>query len=352
MIKKFLLIILSIFILLSVSCEKKSINTNTNSNTIEKESEKTSNEEVKQNKKIVTNPSEYVNDKTDGTLYFYVPNSNVDGFDIIEEKFDDISNLKSIVEREAELSSSIPKGTIINSVTVDNKIAYVDVNKFFSEDGNTNSSATAVLKIYSIVNVLYHNRILSIDKVKFLIDGEETETISIMSNTGFIGFGVINTDAPKKTYNYENKLIPESEEDAINEKVDGTIYFFISNDNADGFDILEKNVGTTDLKEALDLAVSNFSIPTIPEGTVINSAYVEDRIAYIDLNDFFASDNQSGSSTASYLKIYSIVNLAIYNKVFQADKVVFSIDGRTDVYIPQGYIPEFYTEKLFNKGAY
>lgn len=151
---------------------------------------------------------------------------------------------------------------------------------------------------------------------------------------------------------YTNKFTPENEDDAINEKTDGTIYFFISNDNADGFDIIEKNVGTTDLKEVLDLAVSKLSIPTIPEGTIINSAYVEDGIAYIDLNDFFASDSQTGSSASSYLKVYSVVNLAIYNKVFQAYKVVLSIDGSTDGYIAQSTISEFYTEKLFNKGTY
>lgn len=350
MIKKIFLTTLSLFILLSVSCENKSVNNNNNNNNNNSSNNITTGIGKTENKKIVTDPSEYINEKTDGTLYFYVANSNADGFDIIEEKVDDLSNLKAIVEREVELSSSVPKDTVINSVTVDNKVAYVDVNKIFSEDPNTNSSAASNLKIYSIVNVLYHNRVLGIDKVKFLIDGEETETISIMSNTSFVGSGVENPDSLNKPSDDKKKFTPENEEDAINEKTDGTIYFFISNDNADGFDIVEKNVGTTDLKEVLDLAVSELSIPTIPEGTIVNSAYVEDGTAYIDLNDFFASDSQSGSSAASYLKIYSVVNLAIYNEVFQADKVVLSIDGSTDGYIAQSNISEFYTEKLFNKG--
>lgn len=353
MIKKIFLTTLSLFILLSVSCENKSVNNNNNNTTSTNNGSNSINTITKiektDNKKIVTDPSEYINEKTDGTLYFYVANSNADGFDVVEEKVDNLLDLKTIVEKEVSLSSSVPKDTVINSVTVDNKVAYVDVNKIFSEDADTNSSAASILKIYSIVNVLYYNEVLAIDKVKFLIDGEETETISIMDNEGFIGFGLVDSSSLSSE---ENKFIPENEEDAINEKTDGTIYFFIGNDNADGFDIVEKNVGTTDLKEVLDLAVSEFSIPTIPEGTVINSAYVEDRIAYIDLNDFFASDSQTGSSAASYSKIYSVVNLAIYNKVFQADKVILSIDGNRDGYIAQSSISEFYTEKLFNKGTY
>lgn len=353
MIKKIFLTTLSLFILLSVSCEDKSVtisdnNTINNNITTTNNSNDTDND-INKSKIIVTDSSEYINEKTDGTLYFYVSNANADGFDIIEEKFDNLSNLKSIVEREVELSSSISKGTVINSVTVDNKIAYVDINSIYSEDPTTNSSSASRLKIYSIVNVLYYNKTLGIDKVKFLIDGEETESISTMSNEGFIGFG--ETDYSSSSYD-KNKFTPENENDAINEKTDGTIYFFIGNDNADGFDIVKKNVGTTDLKKVLDLAVSEFSIPTIPEGTVVNSAYVENGIAYIDLNDFFASDSQTSSSAASYSKIYSVVNLVIYNKVFQADTVVLSIDGSTDGYIAQSDISEFYTEKLFNKGTY
>ena len=358
MIKKIFLSTLSLFILLSVSCEDKSVNSNNNtinniattnnSNDTNNSSDANADNDsdINKNKIIVTDSSEYINEKTDGTLYFYISNGNSDGFDIIEEKFDNLSDLKSIVEREVELSSSIPKGTVINSVTVDNKIAYVDINNIFSEDPTTNSSSASRLKIYSIVNVLYYNKTLGIDKVKFLIDGEETETISTMSNEGFVGFGEIDSSSYDK-----NKFTPENEDAAINKKTDGTIYFFISNDNADGFDIVEENAGTTDLKKVLDLAVSKISIPTIPEGTIVNSAYVKDRIAYIDLNDFFASDSQTGSSTASYLKVYSIVNLAIYNKVFQADKVVLSIDGSTDAFIAQSDISEFYTGKLFNKGT-
>ena len=133
----------------------------------------------------------YINTKTDGTLHYFIPNSNVDGFDVVEEKVDNIYeiSLEDILKREIELSSAIPKETVINSIKVENNIAYVDVNAIFSEDPNTNSSALASLKIYSIVNTLYYNRALEIDSVKFLIDGNETESISILSNIdGFTGY--------------------------------------------------------------------------------------------------------------------------------------------------------------------
>ena len=347
MIKKFLLIILSLFILLSVSCEKKSVNNNSNEN------KEVSNEEIKENKKIVNDSSEYVNNKTDGTLYFYVSNSNADGFDIIEEKFDDLSDLKSIVEREVELSSSVPKDTVINSVTVDNKIAYVDVNKLFSEDPNTNSSAASVLKIYSIVNVLYYNKVLEIDKVKFLIDGEETETISIMSNTGFIGFGLMEPSETKPTYNnndsnsvdnsidyndsnsvdnnstyvgndYSDNDIPEY----INKKTDVTISFYVSNSNADGFNIIEEkidNIENIDLKTLVEKSINLNSL--IPKGTIVNNVYIENRVAYVDLSAIFFEDPQTNSSAAVSMKVYSIVNLLYYNSFFEVDSVTFLKNG-------------------------
>lgn len=157
---------------------------------------------------------------------------------------------------------------------------------------------------------------------------------------------IVNEDLPK-----QNIIIPVNEEDAINHKTDNTIYFFVSNSNADGFDIIETNVGTSNLKEVLDLAVNKYSLGSIPKGTVIKSAYVENRIAYINLNEFFAVDSQSGSSAYTYTKIYSIVNLAIYNKVFGVDKVVLSIENGITCIGP-AIIPEFYTAKLFNKGTY
>lgn len=157
---------------------------------------------------------------------------------------------------------------------------------------------------------------------------------------------IVNEDLPK-----QNIIIPVNEEDAINHKTDNTIYFFVSNSNADGFDIIETNVGTSNLKEVLDLAVNKYSLGSIPKGTVIKSAYVENRIAYINLNEFFAVDSQSGSSAYTYTKIYSIVNLAIYNKVFGVDKVVLSIENGLTCIGP-AIIPEFYTAKLFNKGTY
>ncbi|WP_300383718.1 GerMN domain-containing protein [Clostridium sp.] len=332
MIKRSLLFILPLFILLFVSCENKSINNNGNITNGHKE---TSIEEVKENKKVVTDNSEYINNKTDGTLYFYVSNSNADGFDIIEEKINDVSNLKAIVEKEIELSSLVPKGTVINSITVDNKIAYVDVNNLFSEDPNTNSSSASVIKIYSIVNVLYYNKVLEVDKVKFLIDGEESETIGIMSNTGFIGYGLIDTSVTKPTYNdkfYSDNDIPKY----INERTDGIIYFYKGNKNADGFDIIEEKVAsieTLDLKTLVEKSINLSS--SIPKGTIVNNVYIENRVAYIDLNAVFFDDPQTNSSAGSLMKTYEIVNLFYYNSFFEVDSVTFLKNGNLNTSIGQ-----------------
>ena len=126
----------------------------------------------------------YTNNKTDGTIHYFIHGSEYDEFKIIEDKIDDIENvsLKEVLEKEVELSSDIPEGTVINDVKVENNIAYVDVNSLFSEDPNTNSSYASRFKVYSIVNTLYYNRVFGIDGVVFLIDGKESPTISIFTN--------------------------------------------------------------------------------------------------------------------------------------------------------------------------
>lgn len=126
----------------------------------------------------------YTNNKTDGTIHYFVHGGKYAEFKIIEDKIDDIKNvsLKEVLEKEVELSSYIPSGTIINDVNVENNIAYVDVNSLFSEDPNTNSSNCARFKIYSIVNTLYYNKVFGIDGVIFLINGKHYSNISIFTN--------------------------------------------------------------------------------------------------------------------------------------------------------------------------
>ena len=126
----------------------------------------------------------YTNNKTDGTIHYFVHGGEYNEFKIITEKIDDIKNvsLKEVLEKEVELSSYIPSGTIINDVKVENNIAYVDVNSLFSADPNTNTSNCARFKIYSIVNTLYYNKVFGIDGVIFLINGKHYSNISIFTN--------------------------------------------------------------------------------------------------------------------------------------------------------------------------
>ena len=73
----------------------------------------------------------------------------------------------------------IPKDTKVNSIKIENKIAYVDLSKDF-DDSQTGSSAAVRVKIYSIVNTLCLNECFNVEGVKFLIDGKEVETIGPM----------------------------------------------------------------------------------------------------------------------------------------------------------------------------
>lgn len=109
-------------------------------------------------------------------IELYVPNKTFTKWEVKEEKVD-ISDIGNVIK---ELKDSnlccIPKDTKVNSVKIKNNIAYVDLSKDF-DDSQTSSSAATIAKIYSIVNTLCLNECFNVNGVKFLIDGEEVETI-------------------------------------------------------------------------------------------------------------------------------------------------------------------------------
>lgn len=317
-----------------VSCNNKTNNIeNQKTNTIDtviEENNTTTKEEINHPisklEEETDTTDKYINGKTDGTIYFYIPNSTADGFNVIEENVDDIYeiDLIDIVRREIALSSAVPKETIINSITVNNNVAYVDLNEIFYEDYNTSSLEGSTLKIYSIVNVLYYNKALEIDRVKFLIDGEETENISIMLNDSFIGYGI--TDYPNKKL--DSVDIHEDNPKYVNEETDGTIYFYMPNSNVDGFDLVKEKIDdihNVDLKSLIEKSI-DISI-SVPEETIVNNVYIKNKVAYIDLNDIFFDDNQTNSSAGISMKVYSIVNLLYYNKFLEIDSVTFLRNG-------------------------
>ena len=107
--------------------------------------------------------------KSEKLIELYVPDDNID-----------ISELKNVITALKDTEKCcIPKETEVNSIKIENKIAYVDLSKDF-DDSQTGSSAAVKVKIYSIVNTLCLNECFNVDGVKFLIDGKEVETIGPM----------------------------------------------------------------------------------------------------------------------------------------------------------------------------
>lgn len=89
-------------------------------------------------------------------------------------------NLEEIISETIKRNDKcFNQGTKVLSITVKDKIAYVDLSKEF-DDPNTNSSALARLKVFSIVNGLCLNKSLNIDGVYFLIEGEQQEVVAGM----------------------------------------------------------------------------------------------------------------------------------------------------------------------------
>ena len=127
----------------------------------------------------VLSSEDYINSKTDGTVYFFKGNSNADGFDIIEDKLLDINtiNLNELVEKAITLSPSIPKETKVNKVYIENKVAYVDLNDIFFDDPQTNASASNAMKVGTLTNLFFNNEFLKVDKIIFLKDGKSGELI-------------------------------------------------------------------------------------------------------------------------------------------------------------------------------
>ncbi|MGE5543573.1 MAG: GerMN domain-containing protein [Bacillota bacterium] len=70
--------------------------------------------------------------------------------------------------------STIPEGTKVLSVTVDNGVAYVNFSKEF-QTKHWGGSAGEIMTIYSVVNTL--TELPGIEKVQFLLEGDKLESI-------------------------------------------------------------------------------------------------------------------------------------------------------------------------------
>ena len=78
--------------------------------------------------------------KSTKAIELYVPDDNISKWVIEEEKVD-ISELKNVIVALKDTDKCcIPKDTKVNSIKIENKIAYVDLSKDF-DDSQTGSSA-------------------------------------------------------------------------------------------------------------------------------------------------------------------------------------------------------------------
>jgi len=73
---------------------------------------------------------------------------------------------------EAGHVSTIPEGTMLNSIDIDDETAYVDFSEEFKENYQLGSAAE-IMTVYSIVNTL--TEFPAIKKVKFLVEGKPLE---------------------------------------------------------------------------------------------------------------------------------------------------------------------------------
>lgn len=167
--KKVLITVLSLASLLFVSC----------ANNIENKSDAKG-----ENKEIVEKNVEKENNSENITIDFYVLNDNADGFNIVQKDYEKIDLVKIVQDSILESNSSYKEIKVLG-VEVKDGVAYVDLTSQFFDDSNSNSSAGARAKVYSIVNTLCFNEDLEILEVTFLKEGAAPETIGPLENGMF-----------------------------------------------------------------------------------------------------------------------------------------------------------------------
>ncbi len=184
--KKILLTILAVFTTLFVSCtnntKNESVTKDPNTKTVENNGEEK--EDTEKNNEKTSNEGTGSNKSKNITLDFYVPNNNADGFDIVQKDYEEIDLVKIVQDSILDSDSSY-KETKVLGVEVKDGIAYIDLTSEFFDDNNSNSSAGARAKVYSIVNTLCLNESLDIQEVRFLKEGVAPETIGPLMNELF-----------------------------------------------------------------------------------------------------------------------------------------------------------------------
>jgi germination protein M len=205
------------------------------------------------------------------------------------------------------LYPTIPNGTKLRSIKVEDGTAIVDFSKEFKEN-HSGGSAGELMTINSIVNTL--TEFPSIKSVKFLIDGKENETLAghvvfdqpFTRNEDVIGQRIIlyfgNKDA--------NYLVPEYRDIQHN----------------------ELNIVKRIVQELIKGPMEDGLEPTMPEGLsekdVLN-AKVSGDTAVINFSSNLKTKHKGGSAGET-LTVYSIVNSI--TELPNIKRVQILIDGK------------------------
>jgi germination protein M len=205
------------------------------------------------------------------------------------------------------LYPTIPNGTKLKSIKIENGTAVVDFSKEFKEN-HPGGSAGELITINSIVNTL--TEFTSIKNVKFLIEGKENETLAghvifdqpFTRNEDIIGQRIIlyfsNKDA--------NYLIPE--------------YRDIQHD--------EPNVVKRIVQELIKGPMAEGLEPTMPEGLTekdILDAKINGDTAIVNFSSNLKTRHKGGSAGET-LTVYSIVNSI--TELPNIKRVQILIDGK------------------------
>lgn len=79
--------------------------------------------------------------------------------------------------KNLEIYGTLPEKTEVINVEVENRIAYVNFNKYLNENFK-GGSAGEIMAVYSIVNTIALNEEFEIDKVQVLVEGEKMDTLA------------------------------------------------------------------------------------------------------------------------------------------------------------------------------
>ncbi len=158
-----LVIIIGIVVWINVN-SKDEVNSNTDF------TEYTPQEEISSEQLRQTLITVYFKNKETGKLS---PEARmIDAKILLNDPYEKLVNLLIEGPKNDSLEKLIPEGTVVNSVSIDKGIVYIDFSEEFTKTGTMGAEEEGKI-IYSIVNTL--TELTEVSGVKILINGEENK---------------------------------------------------------------------------------------------------------------------------------------------------------------------------------